>query len=558
MLLAAGADNVSPVAYINGVGAVSALESQTWLQLFQDPDARYNQFVNNLLVDGSGAKGGSAFTVDTAWRGVHSYNLTFANQTTASFPLVAVVADGFDYTSGSGLYEALCSQTTAATTQAAEKRSPSTTPTPSPSSSAVVIPSSTAIPPPSSYPVPVMREKHNLVVGYYPEEPGLEDVAVLGVPTFETESETLDAQADFAEIANYFVHNATKDGKKKIIIDVQNNPGGTVNSGFALFSIFFPNETLYSATRFRAHDAMHFMGTIFNAGDNSENATVAETGLTVDSVVKPDQESTFKDWKDLFGPYKAGGIPSSAVVAEFDFADIVDPVENPMDTDGLGGDLDATTPPFAPEDIIVLTDGRCSSTCTIFTDHMVSKGVNTVALGGRPRPDPMQAIGGIKGSQSLELTNIEMYSILASSLLNQSIADGKPILSEEHIARFAEVMPIPMEEFPLQFGGGGINYRNTYTKENDQIPTQFIYEAASCHLFYTAETLTNPAVSWALAANATWGSGSCVGGVQPDVSIGSQSLDESTSSADSNSDDVASPGTHRALGLLLALGSGMA
>ncbi|CRG88453.1 hypothetical protein PISL3812_05483 [Talaromyces islandicus] len=555
MRLAAGAENVSPVAYINGVGAVSTVESQAWLQLLQDPDARYNQLVNNLLVDGSGADIGASFTVDSVWRGIDSYNLTFANQTTTSFEVVAVVADGFDYASGSELYEGLCG--TAVATQSPEKRSPTTT-TPLPSSSAVVNPSSTFTPPPKTYPVPIMREKHNLVVGYYPEEPGLEDVAVLGVPTFETETDTLDAMVQFAEVANYFVGNATKDGKKKIIIDVQNNGGGVVDSGFALFSIFFPNETLYSSTRFRAHDAMNFMGTIFNAGDNPDNSTIEATGLTVNDLVKPDQESTFKDWAELFGPYKAGGVPSSAVVAEFDFADDANPFNNPINTDGLGGDLNATTPPFAPEDIIVLTDGRCSSTCTIFTDHMVSKGVSTVALGGRPRPDPMQAIGGIKGSQVLDLSYIDSYSSMAVSQLNQSIAAGKPLLSKENITRFAEVMPIPLADFPLKFGGGTINYRNTYTKDNDQIPTQFVYEAATCHLFYTPKTVTSPAASWALAANATWGSGSCVGGVQPDTSLGSQSLDDSSNSADSDSNSVSSPGTHRALGLLLALGSGMA
>jgi hypothetical protein len=551
MLLATGVENISPVAYINGVGAVSTLESASRFQTFQDPDARYNDMLRNLPIDGSGANVSSQFTLGNVWRAVDSYSLTFANQTTVSYDVVAGVTAGFNFTSGSELYKGLCG-IEAAATQAPQKRSPSPSTTPSPSSSAVVTPSSTFTPPPKTYPVPVMREKHNIAVGYYPEEPGLEDVAVLGVPTFETDAESM---IQFAEVANYFVGNATKDGKKKIIIDVQNNGGGTIDSGYALFSIFFPNETLYSATRFRAHDAMNLIGTILNAGNNSGNAELEGTGLLANSQIKPDQKSTFRDWLELFGPYKAGGIPSSAVVAEFNFADEANPISNPINTDGLGGDLDATSPPFAPENIIVLTDGRCSSTCTIFTDHMVSKGAYTVALGGRPRPDPMQAIGGIKGSQVHKLSEIAAISAMAFEYLNQSITAGKPILSEKDITRFTEVMPMPLEEFPLKFADGSLNFRNTYTKDNDQIPTQFIYEAATCHLFYTLETVISPAASWALAANAIWGSGSCVGGVKLDNSIGSQSWDDSTSSVDS--DNVASPGTHKALGLLLALGSGL-
>jgi hypothetical protein len=53
MLLGGGGD-VSPVTYINGVGAVAAIEAQSIYQELQDPDARYNNMLTNLLVDGQG------------------------------------------------------------------------------------------------------------------------------------------------------------------------------------------------------------------------------------------------------------------------------------------------------------------------------------------------------------------------------------------------------------------------------------------------------------------------------------------------------------------------
>ncbi|KAH8689655.1 hypothetical protein BGW36DRAFT_273811, partial [Talaromyces proteolyticus] len=549
---ASGATNISPIAFINGFGAASVLESQARRQWLQDPDAQYNMAVSNLNINGQGEVGSNAFALDSAWRGVDSYKFQFANQTSKDYKVVAAMSTkfNFNYTSGKDLYNAVCGQTAPASP------APSTTPSPSQSAAAVRRSAASTTPAPSSYPSPIMREDHNLIVGYYPTEHGLEDVAVLGVPTFQptTEAEIY----NFAVLAQYFVGNATKDGKTKIIVDLQSNGGGLVNSGMALYSVFFPNETLYSATRMRSHDALDFIGTIFNAiagnANGTRNPVMDTSGLLIDSIVMPDQESTYNSWSGFYGPYLRGGIPSTAIAAESKFADEANPATDPINTDGLGGELDFKTPPFAPENIVILTDGRCTSTCSLFTDRMISKGVRTVAMGGRPHPGAMQAVGGVKGSQALELSDIDKAAQLARSALNQSIAAGAPILSNVSQARFQEVMPIPLKNFPLPLSTGGLNYRNTYTKNDTDIPTQFIYEPASCHLFYTAQTIDDPSVTWSLAANATWGSGTCVGGINSDTgSLGSQTNNEAGSTDSSSNTDSVSPGSHEALGLLLAL-----
>jgi hypothetical protein len=351
LLLAEGGTNVSPLAFINGVGAAATIEDQSSRQGLQDPDARYNNMLANLPVNGQGDSQPGGWPNTGLWPGYDNYNLTFTNGTVINVPVNAQLPSAvgeFNFADGKAFYDAVCNLQ--------PEPSPSSSPSSSPSTPATsAVPSPPA--PPAGYPTPVMREPYNTVVGYYPDEDGLEDVAVLGVPTFETAGDNLpqSTYVDFAATAEWFVQNATRDGKKKIIIDLQNNGGGVVESGFALLSVFFPNETIYSGTRFRAHDAMNFIGTFFNAEDNSENPLVTSSGLYVPDVVKPDQVSTFKSWKDLFGPYNAGGIPSSALVAEFDFADDANPVSNPINTDGLGGPLNARTPPFAPEDIVIVS-----------------------------------------------------------------------------------------------------------------------------------------------------------------------------------------------------------
>lgn len=538
-------DPISPLAYINSVGAAQVLESLSAYQNLQDPDARYNAIVNNLVIDGQGNTQSDFFAQDAVWRGSEYYNFTFANGTSKSYTVQAQIlstAQPFNFTDGNELYDFLCNTTQSSTTTS--KRSTAVR-----RDTASSTPSAPAL-----YPVPVMREAYNTIVGYYPDDYGLEDVAVLGVPTFETAGSDLpdDVLYNFAVTAEWFVQNATqKDGKKKIIIDVQNNGGGVVVSGFALLSVFFPNETIYSGTRFRAHEAMDFIGTIFNYGNNSNNSEASGSGLVVADLVQPDQESTFNSWNEVYGPYTEAGVPVSALMAEFDFADDANPVNDPINIDGEGGELNARTPPFAPEDIIILTDGRCSSTCTIFVDHMVSKGVKTVAVGGRPRAGVMQAIGGIKGSEVLALTDIESMATTAASLLADSISSGSPILSDQNQTRFSEVNPISLADFPMPISGS-LNYLNTYTADDDTTPTQFRYEAANCHIFYTAETLYEPSTTWALAANATWGSAQCVGGIQANTDLGEYDEDDDTSTTSTSSSDLTT-----ALGLLLALGSGL-
>lgn len=63
--------------------------------------------------------------------------------------------------------------------------------------------------------------------------------------------------------------------------------------------------------------------------------------------------------------------------------------------------------PFQPENIIIVTDGYCSSACSIFVELMTHQGgVKTIALGGRPKRDPMQAIGGTKGSSAFSFSGL--------------------------------------------------------------------------------------------------------------------------------------------------------
>lgn len=69
----------------------------------------------------------------------------------------------------------------------------------------------------------------------------------------------------------------------------------------------------------------------------------------------------------------------------------------------------------------------CASTCAIFAEAMLERGVHSVTFGGRHREGPMQTVGGIKGSQVL---SFDLIAYWAYDLLG----DVSGVCSRIHIA----------------------------------------------------------------------------------------------------------------------------
>jgi hypothetical protein len=61
---------------------------------------------------------------------------------------------------------------------------------------------------------------------------------------------------------------------------------------------------------------------------------------------------------------------------------------------GYGNLSTSSGPPFAAENVVILTDSLCASACAMFVEMMHREaGVKTVAVGGRPSYGPMQTTG---------------------------------------------------------------------------------------------------------------------------------------------------------------------
>ena len=112
-------------------------------------------------------------------------------------------------------------------------------------------------------------------------------------------------------------------------------------------------------------------------------------------------EQPFETFADKFAPHIYKGDAFTQLVRW----NLNDPLTTSNSTYGFGagitgyGNCTNFTQPFAAEDIILLYDGYCGSTCTIFSEFMrLQGGVKSIAMGGRPNRNPIQGAGGIKGS----------------------------------------------------------------------------------------------------------------------------------------------------------------
>lgn len=185
-----------------------------------------------------------------------------------------------------------------------------------------------------------------------------------------------------------------------------------------------------------------------------------------------------------------------------------DPLTTVNSTYGMGieisgyGSLSNLTQPFAAENIVMIYDGYCASTCTLFSEFMrVQAGVKSIAFGGRPSSGAIQGVGGIKGAQVLSFDSIYSYAQFAAS---------SPNATPEDIAILNRLTTFPIERSTAT----SINLRDAILSDNvdDGLPAQYVVEEADCRLYWTAPMITDVEKVWEAAATAAWGGGACVAG----------------------------------------------
>ena len=122
----------------------------------------------------------------------------------------------------------------------------------------------------------------------------------------------------------------------------------------------------------------------------------------------------------------------------------------------------------------------------------------------------MQVVGGSKGANDQGMSDIYDTAMLAVARADSAqLSLFKP---------YTSVVPAIQQMLdrlgPTEASWtGNVNFQNNIRKGDDTFtPLQFVYEAADCRFFYTADMLADQTVVWERAYAIQWGNGTCVQG----------------------------------------------
>ncbi|UKZ67911.1 uncharacterized protein TrAtP1_009071 [Trichoderma atroviride] len=484
------------ITKINGVEASKfVLDTVTTASFNQDADAAYNSmFYSKGFTAASGGSEGyfsSGGRVRYIYQGPNT-TFTFDNGTSATFENTASVKANFTgIVDGQSYFDTLC----VLTIDGGPREEPAATISARAQSGQV-----------PGYPAPVLATDDGIVSGYYLEGEGFDDVAVLSLLTFEPSS-----PRQFQAVIQNFFAEAVTAGKTKLVIDFQGNGGGLIGLGYDLYGQLFPQIRADGFSRWKLSPEFETMAHVYSNASKNVDPFHEASFLKVEAYLTElnwrfdlnEEEKAFTSFADKFAPRVFKDTPYTALT-RWNWSD---PLISTNTSFGFGLEISGygtranLSQPFLPENIVLLYDGACASTCTIASESLrLNGGVKSVAFGGRPQKGPIQGVGGVKGSQIYQLTDIfvlaEDGTFLGTSAANEAVLQN---VSSLPIARST---------------AGSMNVRDQILRTNtkDGVPAQFVVEHADCRLYWTAPMVTDITEVWKAAAGAAFNNAECASG----------------------------------------------
>ncbi|TVY75827.1 Peptidase S41 family protein [Lachnellula suecica] len=490
----------SALETIEGETASKYIEDFSQLGALNDPDALYNSmfFSPGFAAESAGWQGYFAGSGRFGWiyPGANT-TVCFENGTEIVVENKAAIIGNFQgVTDGPSFYQKFC-----------------TGPAPTSNGTASPATPAAATVPPTGYPEPIFITADQQVSGYYLPN---SDVAVLAMISFEP---TIPVQ--WQQVVDKFLAAAKADGKTKLVVDLAANGGGLIFQGYDVFRQLFPQIVQEGNTRFR--DSAEFMAAaqvISSAFPPGFDPHTSGSDTLINLWESPfnykfdytSKNELFSSFDEKFAPHEFNGDNFTNLI-RWDFNDDILTIN---ETYGVGeyitgyGPRQNFTQPFAAEDIIMIYDGYCASTCTIFSEFMRTQGgVKSIAYGGRPSDDAatpiIQAVGGVRGTNNWAYTYLNYLAGSALEVGNVTAAQ-KALLTP-----LTNTLPVSRST------DTSLNVRDNILTPNigDGTPTQFLYEPADCRLFYTPAMMANVTAIWESAAAAAWGGLKCNAGSLP-------------------------------------------
>ncbi len=489
----------SPITQINGQAVQEFLEAEAKLNAYHDPDTRYN-----ALFFMASAENYGLFTSPRFYPGPTT-SVTYANGTTNEYTNAAVVLQTETWpriSSPRDFYRIYITPESSSSSEVkAKKRDPNSLPLHLENPRDYELQGYNTIQHgsvPLNYPRPVVAHSADLVplAGYFINTAAGE-VGAFVVGTFNTE-DVAGAQ-EFQAVTQDFIAESQSRGVSRIVIDVRQNGGGKVLSGYDMYKQFFPSQEPQTQSRWRGHEASEIFGESISSFRRLENdnAVLYTSPFSKASYTNAEGQD-FNSWSDMYPPVRRHNDKFTALLKY----NLSDPMTTSDETLSIGITVtgynsrsDFTTDPFRAEDIVILSDGICASTCAIFLELMVQQSnVRTIAVGGRPQLGPMVPVGGTKGTL---VTPSEFLQALSGYVVAQ-FANSRTQQRE-----WAAVVP---NAFAIGVSDASVNFQDNIRagKEAAGVPTQFLNDTASCRIWYEPDMYLNVTSLWARAAEVMW------------------------------------------------------
>lgn len=253
---------------------------------------------------------------------------------------------------------------------------------------------------------------------------------------------------------------------KRLIIDVSDNEGGAVLLGLVTVHFLFPETMPYYGTDLRRSP----LADLLIRGN-------AKTGLFNFNFQRKVDNTEFASIEEYLGPvHKFGDYFTQQSRADTDEL---------YKSDTHKANFTRTTPLLPVNDIILLSNGFCASTCAVFAEALTSAGVKAVTTGGKPDhkyQKLMQPVGGSKGSHVLTWDNMQKeIELVVSDPDSYSFIPKR--LPFNHISQ--------------------MSIRNTYEPGTD-IPLEFIWQPGNGHIFQTSAMWNDRTLLYQAVAKLAW------------------------------------------------------
>ncbi|KAH9881623.1 hypothetical protein IAQ61_000350 [Plenodomus lingam] len=522
--LAEGSPDVSEISEINGQKPYDYLRSIFYSQ-FIDYDGK----MNYMLTKGDTSQEG-AFTVQPKFEG-NSTDITWANGTTASainFATTEHTSEFSNVTDGTSFFETFCTGAVSGV-QTLEGNAKTAVIPPARLGPIPNTPTGTyhrrnkrqSIPNNTPYPSAVVEISTGGLSGYFLTGNGYEDIAVLKILLFydpQSRNET-EFNHEFQAAIKSFISQCISENKKKLIIDLRENGGGATNLLIDTFMQLFPTLDPFSGQRYRANDAWNKIGSAVDevysspdfakeyqdpAGEAMENSNVFRFWSWWQ--FRTAEGENFNSWDQFNGPLDLNSDKLTATM-RYNYSDSNQVSIRPEGFDFVTGDRPS---PFNASNVVMFTDALCGSSCASFHEELKNiAGVKAVTVGGLPENKPIQTVTGSKGGEVIPLFNFPLFAMVTLDMTSQLNLSS---IEEDDDSLFALANA---EQVKTRVGDSlsRIQSQDQIRKgDKTATPLQFIYEAADCRIFYTAETFADPDAAWKQAWDAFQDDSKCVEG----------------------------------------------